>query len=211
MTEIPYICYSGNQMKKISFFVLISLLNAFCFGQEEEENETAPRRKSEVGVDGFVNASSLGGSFGFGLKYAMVHKENYVFGPSFRYQRVWSNGIGGQKYFFNILGGGGFFHYRLNNMLFAGVELEFMKSPISYSYIYSAKKLVPTCFVGAGYSHEFEGIGMRLNAGVFYDIIDNYNSPFRASYIVKVNTAENGSGGTLLPIIYRIGFFFPLN
>lgn len=198
-------------MKKISFLVFMSLLNILCFGQEDEESEATAPKKSELGLDGFVNASTLGGSFGFGLKYAIVHKENYVFGPSFRYQRVWSNGIGGQQYFFNIMGGGGFFHYRLNNVFFAGVELEFMKSPISYSYVYSVKKLVPTCFVGAGYSREFEGIGIRLNAGVFYDIIDNYNSPFRTSYIVKTNTAEDGTGGILLPIIYRIGFFFPLN
>jgi hypothetical protein len=39
----------------------------------------------------------------------------------------------------------------------------------------------------------------------FYDIINNQNSPFRLSYFMKK------ANGTLIPVIYRIGFFFPIN
>jgi hypothetical protein len=171
------------------------------FSQEEE---TEKEVKNEFGFDGFANASTLGGSFGLGLKYAFVMNKNMVFGPSLRILRMWSNN-NGQKFGFNILGGGGFFHYRFQNLFFAGVELEFMRSPIDFGYVLSPKQLVPTCFVGGGFSHEFENVGIRVNGGVFYDIINNYNSPFRTSYILSANQLE------LRPIIYRIGFFFPLN
>ncbi len=187
-------------MKQSVFLFLLLFQSIFSFSQESDT-----LRKSEVGFDGFANFSSLGGSFGVGLKYALVRKENLVFGPSFRIQRMWSNGIGGQKYGFNILGGGGFFHYRFQNILFAGLELEFLRSPINYNYVLSTRKLVPTCFIGGGYSREFKNSGIRLNAGAFYDVIADPASPFWTSYVVK------NEQGKLLPIIYRVGFFFPLN
>lgn len=162
-------------------------------------------RKREIGVDGFANFSNLGGSFGIGLKYGLIHKKNWIYGPSVRFQRMWSNGVSGQKYGFNILGAGGFLHFRFQNILFAGAELEFLRSPSNYNFILSPMRMVATCFVGGGYSREFRNSGVRLNAGAFYDIINSPGSPFWTSYILK------NANGKLLPAIYRVGFFFPLN
>jgi hypothetical protein len=188
-------------MKKIlTIFTFLSLFS-FAFSQEDESENSS---NSELGLDGFVNASTLGGSFGFGAKYGIVKDEKIIFGPSFRFQRMWSNNLG-QKFGFNIFGGGVFAHYRLNNMLFAGVEFEMLKSPLNYNYVLSPRNWVPTCFIGGGYSRYFEDLGVRLNAGVFYDIIDNKQSPFWSSYLLR------NANGVPIPVIYRIGFFFPLN
>ncbi|MCE3294577.1 MAG: hypothetical protein K0R65_291 [Crocinitomicaceae bacterium] len=188
-------------MKYLGFWLLFLLSGAFTFSQEDSDT----MRKYEIGFDGFANFSNLGGSFGVGLKYAVVHKRDFVFGPSLRIHRMWNNGLGGEKYGFTILGGGGFFHYRFQNILFGGIELEFLRSPINYSFVLSPKQLVPTCFVGGGYSREFKNSGIRLNAGVFYDVVANPSSPFWTSYVVR------DANGKLLPIIYRVGFFFALN
>ena len=39
----------------------------------------------EIGIDGFVNASTIGGTYAFGLKYGMVLNETLVVGPSDRW------------------------------------------------------------------------------------------------------------------------------
>lgn len=190
------------------FLILFSFLSLILFAQDDETpyGETPKERtlKNEIGVDGYASVSTFGGTVSLGLKYALVLNQKFAFGPSFRYQRIWSknmtNSVG-----FNIIGGGAFFHYRLNNVFFLGAELDFLKSPINYSYVYSPKQLIPTCFVGGGYSHEFENIGIRLNASVLYDVIDDPNSPFRASYVVR------NQAGALVPIIYRVAAFFPLD
>lgn len=185
-------------MKKIKCTLLFVLLLNVVFGQRDTT------MKYEIGLDGYASVSSLGGSFGVGVKYAFVKDKKYAFGPSIRIQRAWSNNLG-VKYGFNIYGAGAFFHYRLQNVFFVGAEFELLKSPINYSFIYSPKKLVPTCFIGGGFSKEFESTGFRLNAGVFYDIIDDFSSPFRPSYVLK------NANGALIPVIYRVGLFFPLN
>ena len=189
-------------MKKIVYLFLFSLVGNFSFAQDDEPNKEKP--KSEIGVDGYVSASNLGGIFSLGLKYAMVKDEKYAYGPSFRMQRLWSNNLG-NKYGFNIIGAGGFFHYRLKNVFFVGAEIEMLKSPLNLYYVLSPKKLVPTCFIGGGYSQEFKNIGIRVNAAIFYDVVNDPNSPFRTSYFMK------NANGALMPVIYRIGLFFPLN
>jgi hypothetical protein len=189
---------------KNKFLLLLFIIVIFPILSQEDEDKKENQKKSELGLDGFVNASNLGGSFGFGLKYAFVKNENLVFGPSFRLQRMWANNFG-QKFGFNIYGGGGFVHYRYHNLLFAGAELEFLKSPLNINFVLSPKKWVPTCFIGGGYSRYFEDIGIRLTAGVFYDIIGDPQSPFWTSYVLRNEI------GTPIPVIYRVGFFFPLN
>lgn len=188
-------------MKKLIFLLVFNFFSVIIFSLDENKNFVL---KNELGLDGFASFTNFGGSFGCGAKYAIVKDENFVFGPSVRIQRMWSNNFG-QKYYFNIYGGGAFFHYRLKNTFFAGAEFEFLRSPFNYSYVYSVKTWVPTLFLGGGYSKEFEKSGLRLNAGVFYDIVDHVNSPFRSSYVLK------NAQGVLIPVIYRIGVFIPIN
>ena len=185
-------------MKPILFLVLITIVSCFSFSQDEDEHT------KEFGFDGFVHASTLGGTFGVGFKYAMIKNKNLAFGPSIRLHRFWSNYYG-NKVGFNIYGGGIFAHYRYKNILFVGAEFEMLKSPINFTYVLSAKTWVPTLFIGGGFSKGFEPSGVRINAGLFYDIINQYNSPFRTSYIGK------NAQGVLMPFIYRIGFFFSLD
>ncbi len=179
------------------------LLNSISIFSQDEEEEI-PVNETELGLDCFANASTLGGSFGLGVKYGIIKNKNIIFGPSIRIQRMWTNYFG-QKYGFTIYGGGAFIHYRLNNSLFAGAEFEVLKSPFQYNNLYSPKRWVATCFVGGGFSHEFVNIGFRLNAGIFYDIVGSISSPFSTSYVLKKED------GTPVPVIYRIGFFFPLS
>ena len=161
---------------------------------------------TEFGIDGFFSASSYGGSFGAGLKYGFVVKEKFIFGPTFRYQRYWSNNITvGTKYGYNSFGLGGFGHARFGNMLFMGAELEFMRSPYNtYGGITSNYTVAPALFLGGGFSREFNE-SIRINAGLYYDVINHPQSPFRDGYFMR------RANGSYIPAIYRITFFFPLS
>lgn len=70
-------------------------------------------------------------------------------------------------------------------------------------------KIVPTLFLCAGFSREFKEI-VRLNVGLYYDIIDSVNSPFRKGYILPIKNAQSGAIQGYVPLLYRISFFFPL-
>lgn len=162
---------------------------------------------SEIGVDGYFNATNFGGSFGLGLKYGIVKQSNpqYVFGPSVRIQRTWSSFQGTQNGF-NILGAGAFVHVRFYEALYAALEFEVLNSPISYNLATAPKAWIPTAFLGGGFSKKFDA-GWRLNIGIYYDVINNLNSPFRPSYVAK---KEVNGQQELIPVIYRLALFFPL-
>ena len=163
---------------------------------------------SELGVELFAGASTLGGSVGGDLKYAAILNENWAVGPSFRLQRTWSNNLG-QKMGFSIYGGGVYAHYRIKNTLFVGGEYELLKSPYNFIFFnYSSKQWASTLFLGGGFSRDFNH-KIRVNGGIFYDIINAENSPFRSSYSVRIKN-EMGQVVRILPMIYRITFFFPL-
>jgi hypothetical protein len=163
---------------------------------------------SELGVELYAGASTLGGSVGGDLKYAAILNENWAVGPSFRLQRTWSNNLG-QKMGFSIYGGGVYAHYRIKNTLFVGGEYELLKSPYNFIFFnYSSKQWASTLFLGGGFSRDFNH-KIRVNGGIFYDIINAENSPFRSSYSVRIKN-EMGVIVRTLPIIYRITFFFPL-
>ena len=139
--------------------------------------------------------------------YAAILNENFALGPSFRLQRTWSNNLG-QKFGFSIYGAGVFAHYRLKNVVFAGIEFEALHCPINYVNVNSSKSWLSTLFIGGGFSRDFNH-KIRINAGVFYDVINAENSPFRSSYNFNVKN-EAGQIVKILPMIYRISFFFPL-
>lgn len=163
---------------------------------------------SEIGLEVFAGASNLGGSVGGELKYAAILNEQWAVGPSFRYQRTWSNNYG-QKMGFSVYGGGVYAHYRIQNTLFLGGEFEFLRSPFNFINMnYSTRNWAPTLFLGGGFSREFNG-KIRVNGGIFYDVINAANSPFRSSYSIRIKN-ELGQVVRILPIIYRITFFFPL-
>lgn len=163
---------------------------------------------SEIGVELFAGASNLGGAIGGDLKYAAIINEHWALGPSFRYQRTWSNNQG-QKMGFSVYGGGVYAHYRIQNSLFLGGEFEMLRSPFNFILLeYSPKIWAPTLFLGGGFSRDFNG-KIRVNGGIFYDVINAENSPFRSSYSIKIKD-DMGQVVRNLPIIYRITFFFPL-
>ena len=162
---------------------------------------------SEIGLEIVAGGSNLGGSVGGDLKYAAVLNENFAVGPSFRLQRTWSNNLG-QKFGFSVYGAGVFAHYRLKNVVFAGIEFEALHCPVNYVNVNSSKSWLSTLFIGGGFSRDFNH-KIRINAGVFYDVINADNSPFRSSYNFNVKN-EAGQIVKILPMIYRISFFFPL-
>ena len=200
-------------MKHYYLLLLLALFfSGFAAAQEEEyiDEEDEPTEEEyvstkEVGVDLNFSATNFGGSGGLGLKLGFIKNERYIFGPSIRYQRSWSNynGYSSQQYAFSIFGGGGFFHVRLAEYFFLGTEVEFLSTPIQNGFLTNSKNIVPTALVGGGFSRAF-GPHFRLNAGIMYDVINDQDSPFRQGYFLKRNN------GTWIPVMYRIAFFFPL-
>jgi hypothetical protein len=165
----------------------------------------------ELGLDGFFGASTMGGSFGFGPKLGFRMNENLILGPSFRFQRTWSkNNFTGQEFSFNNYGGGIFIHGRYKNTVYGGIEAEVMRTAnlfIDTSAVF--KRVVPTVFLCAGFSKEFNE-KIRLNVGLYYDIINSLNSPFRTSYVMTIKNPETGQIVRYIPMIYRISIFIPL-
>jgi hypothetical protein len=186
---------------RFSLFVAITSLLAFS------NHSQVTFDGSEIGLEIVAGGSNLGGSVGGDLKYAAVLNENFAVGPSFRLQRTWSNNLG-QKFGFSVYGGGIFAHYRLKNVVFAGMEFEVLHCPVNYVNVNSSKSWLSTLFIGGGFSRDFNH-KIRINAGVFYDVINAKNSPFRSSYNFNIKDV-NGQIVKILPMIYRISFFFPL-
>jgi hypothetical protein len=164
---------------------------------------------SELGLEPYIGFSNLGGSVGGELKYAARLSENLLVGPSFRLQRNWSNNLGIQSNM-TTWGGGVFAHYRYQELIFGGVEFQLLKSPFSFA---NPQQVVrpwsPTLMVGGGFYLKLTD-KVRLNAALFYDVINADNSPFRSSYNFKVKN-EFGQVVRILPIIYRLTFFIPLD
>jgi hypothetical protein len=186
---------------RFSLFVAITSLLAFS------NHSQVTFDGSEIGLEIVAGGSNLGGSVGGDLKYTVVLNENFAVGPSFRLQRTWSNNSG-QKFGFSVYGGGVFAHYRLKNVVFGGLEFEMLHCPVNYVIANPSSAWLSTLFIGGGFSRDFNH-KIRINAGVFYDVINAQNSPFRRSYNFVIKDV-NGQIVDRLPIIYRISFFFPL-
>jgi hypothetical protein len=164
---------------------------------------------SELGLEPYIGFSNLGGAVGGELKYAARLSENLLVGPSFRLQRNWSNNLGAQSNM-TTWGGGVFAHYRYQELIFGGVEFQYLKSPYSFvNPLQVVKPWSPTLMVGGGFYLKLSD-KIRLNAALFYDVINAVNSPFRSSYTFKVKN-EFGQVVRILPIIYRLTFFIPLD
>lgn len=194
--------------------ILFSISVLFCSLNSSSQSVEG----TELGIDATFYATSgpiNNGTFGLGLKYGFKYGENLILGPSFRYHRSWTNNTyTGTSGGYNIYGGGAFIHGRFNNILFIGIETELLRSPYtSNGFLSNNPKWIGTCLLGGGFSKEFDA-GFRLNAGVYYDILDvpnpanpnniNPNSPLQP-YVAK---KENG---TVIPILYRISLFIPLS
>jgi hypothetical protein len=108
----------------------------------------------------------------------------------------------------SINGGGFFAHARYKDALFGGVEFELLKTPFNFSQTGGEfKPWIATLFIGGGFSKLYNKV--RINLGVFYDVIDAENSPFRPNYSIRIKNSE-GQTQRILPVIYRINFFFPI-
>ncbi|ASS49043.1 MAG: hypothetical protein A3D31_05070 [Candidatus Fluviicola riflensis] len=203
-------------MKTLFYTLFVVLLSFPAFSQDEEEEyveeeeteEEIPASSRELGADLNFSASNFGGTGGLGLKLGFIIKEQFIGGPSIRFQQSWSNGLGlngaqGVKSSFAVYGAGGFIHARLLNYFFVGAEVELLSTPFQNGYLMAQRIWVPTALVGGGFSRAFSP-NFRLNAGIMYDVINHVNSPFRQGYFMK------RANGTYIPVMYRIAFFFPI-
>lgn len=186
-------------MKKV-LFILTLFIASFSISQWEND---------EIAIGFGLGKSNLGGNFSANLKYNLPKVDStHAYGPMFRWQRGWSNNVGiDQQSSFNIWGPGAFYHYRFADVLFAGIEFEYLSTPFSYTLLSPTSNWVPILNLGAGYSQSFDFV--RVNLGFFYDIIDNDNSPMRPQYFIKQKN-EAGDVTRILPVIYKLQFFFPL-
>lgn len=195
---------------KYLFVLIIVLATNTSYSQTEG---------SEIGVDGTFTAQFglvRSGTIGVGLKYGVKFGEYFIAGPSVRFQRYWTNNTNtGTSGGSNIYGGGGFIHARFYEYFFAGAELEIIRSPYTSNGVLTTvnPSWVPTCLLGGGFSYEFNE-SWRLNAGLFYDILDipNYTDPTNPNPNSPLQPyVARKSNGQVIPMLYRIAFFFPLN
>lgn len=185
-----------------TLFLILTICFSFAFSSFSQTQIQG----TELGIEGYASTSTLGGNLSLGLKYGFKLNENIIVGPSFRLMKSWSKS-NGTNYSYSIYGGGAFLHARYGNMIFGGVEFEMINTPLNYGYYNGIKHFVPTLFIGGGFSREFKEI-VRVNAGVFYDVINNMNSPFRTSYMMTKTNSTTGEISGYIPVIYRISFFF---
>ncbi len=196
-------------MKKV--FTSFAFVLVFVSAQSQET--VVEQFKSEIGIDGYFSIGNQGGNFSAGLKLGALQKKDdakVIIGPSFRLMRVWSKNLalGTENTGYNIIGLGAFMHARFYDALYLGTEIEMLKSPLNYVIVTNERKWIPTLFLGGGYSKSFEE-KFRLNVGIFYDIINDLNSPYRPSYVAR-KTGPNGEPGALIPVLYRVQLFIPL-
>lgn len=193
------------------FFFVFSLVVLPMIASAQDKNY-------EIGAEiQAASFSNLGGSVGGGLKFSIVEDETVAFGPSFRYQYMWSNNtFTGLSSSASTFGGGGFLHYRFMDWFYAGTEIELLQNP--FNAVDPTKNWTLTGFIGGGISREWDWV--RFNFGILYDVVDALKdplttnpSPLRRDYFVKRSNPnpQGGTQGSYLPIIYRVTFFFPLN
>jgi hypothetical protein len=166
---------------------------------------------TEIGIDGSLSGSNLGGAGGCGIKFGFKTSENFIFGPSIRFNRSWFSFNGNtETNRFTNWGGGFFAHWRYQNVVFGGVEAEIIQNRnifVDANALF--KKVIPSVFICGGFSKEFNGF-VRLNFGLYYDLINSLNSPYRNAYLITIKDSQTGQIVRRLPMIYRITFFFPL-
>ncbi|WP_107038644.1 hypothetical protein [Brumimicrobium mesophilum] len=194
-------------MRSLVFILAFALTTTNGFAQSYH---------SEIGLEiQAANFSNVGGSFGGALKWAFVEEDALAFGPSFRYQYIFSQdkylGTSGSS---SIFGGGGFLHYRFLDWFFIGSEVEMLKNP--YNFIQPDKRWTLTAYLGGGISKDLGFV--RLNLGILYDVADALRdplisnpSPLSNGYFLKIRNPNNPNIGDYVPMIYRVAFFFPLN
>lgn len=194
------------------FLFALALTSTFSFAHSQAFSESL---KAEVAFDGYFSVGNQGGNFALGAKFGLLQKEGdgkLVVGPSVRWMRVWSKNIvsGGNPVNYNVFGGGAFLHYRVVDGLYFGAEFEALRSPqLNGSIITQGKQMIPVLFLGGGYSKAFDD-RFRVNIGIFYDVINNLNSPYRRSYLTSKKVGPNGEQGALIPILYRLELVIPL-
>ena len=193
-------------MKKLKFILLFVLSINFAFSQTKITG-------AELNLDGFFSASTFGSSFGIGPKIGIQLNELYSVGPSFRVQRASSNNLG-NTFTQTIYGGGVFAHARMKTAskatIFGGAEFEYLLSPYNFLTFQTltTNRWAPTFFLCGGFNLKLSKY-FSLNAGIYYDLINAQNSPFRMGYAFKIKN-EQGQVVRILPMIYRISISIPL-
>ena len=194
-------------MKKL---LLICFFGMFFFNNSSAQYEFTA---AELSFDGFFSASNLGNSFGIGPKLGIELNRNTYVGPSFRIQRASSNNLG-NTFTQTVYGGGVFGQYRVptsgKTTFFGGAEFEYLLSPYNYlTYeVLTTGRWAPTFFVCGGFNLKLSQY-FSLNAGVYYDLVNAKNSPFRSGYAFKIKN-EQGQVVRILPIIYRVSINIPI-
>lgn len=195
---------------------MILLISAILIGSSLSYGQAlAEGYKAELGIDGYFSVGNQGGNFSAGAKFGVLKREEnskVVIGPSVRWMRVWSNNLAymSQPVSYNIVGIGAFMHARVVDGLYLGAEFETLKTPLNFVIVTEQRQWVPVLFLGGGYSKNFDD-RFRLNVGIFYDVVNSLRSPYRGSYLTKKKVGPNGQDGALIPILYRLELFIPLN
>ena len=192
------------RMKHLFILTLLQIALAFRFEAQYLEG-------TEIGIDGSLSGSNLGGAAACGIKFGFKTSENFSFGPSIRFNRAWSTPTyASQKFSFTNWGAGIFAHARYGNVVFGGIEAELIQNKnifVDTNAIF--KRTIPTVFICGGFSKELSGF-VRLNFGLYFDLINALNSPYRNAYLITIKDPQTGQIVRRLPIIYRLTFFFPL-
>jgi hypothetical protein len=196
-------------------WILFLLLTPFVWAQDDAETVAFEGVIPELGVDGYFSAGNTGGNLVGGLKLGFKgsSESQAIGGVSMRLFRTWSSGnITGTPVSYNIVGPGAWFHVRFQNVLYLSAEFEALKMPENYFSINTSgqqQKWIPTLFLGGGYSKSWND-RVRVNIGVFYEVINNLSNPYRNSYLTRKTNPATGQPGAIIPILYRLELMIPL-
>jgi hypothetical protein len=200
-------------MKKT--WILFLLFSPFIWAQDDDESVAFEGVIPEIGIDGFFSAGNTGGNLVGGLKLGFKgsSESQVIGGVSLRLFRTWSTGnITGFPTSFSIFGPGAWCHVRFQDVIYLGAEFEALKIPGNYASINATgtiQKWIPTLFLGGGYSKSWND-KIRLNIGIFYEVINNGFNPYRNSYLTRKKVGPNGQLGDFIPILYRLELMIPL-
>ena len=190
------------------FALLFSFFESF-HSQQNDENDFNST-KNQLSNQSFSERLYGGGNISFNIFNGWILLDASPF-VGYRLTQKYSAGIGA-KYIYrgfpeqninlSYYGGNLFSRYQLTRNFLAHVEYELLNvyetRPISLNF--GERTLASMFYIGGAYSTSIGG-NATVQIMLLYDLINDYNSPYRPYYII-------GSSGP--PILYRVGFTFGL-
>ena len=198
---------------RTKYFIFIFALQFSFFesfhSQQNDENDFNSTN-NQLSNQSFSERLYGGGNISFNIFNGWILLDASPF-VGYRLTQKYSAGIGA-KYIYrgsldqdineSYYGGNLFSRYHFTRNFLAHVEYELLSvyETRRISLNYGERTLASMFYIGGAYSTSIGG-NATVQIMLLYDLINDYNSPYRPYYII-------GSSGP--PILYRVGFTFGL-